>query len=203
MTIRSTSAVAVVAVVTSGLLGSASARAETFALDKGYTAVLFSWSHLGLSRQTARFTGIDGTASIDPERPEASTITVTLRSNTVQSGVDTFDRILRGPDYFNATTYPTIMFRSISVTRTGEKTADIDGELDILGQSKPVTLHATLNVFGEHPSGAANPTYAGKKVASFSARTQVLRSAWGMSRGTPLVSDEIDIAIETELVSNE
>ncbi len=181
----------------------AAAAAEAFAFDKGFTAVTFSWSHLGLTRQTARFNGVDGSVEIDPEQPENSKVDVTIRSNSVQSGVDTFDRILRGPDYFNATTYPTITFKSNTVTRTGEKTADVEGELNVLGQSKPATLHVTLNVFGAHPSADANPAYAGKKVAAFSARTQISRSAWGMSRGTPLVSDEVEIQIETELVSRD
>ena len=179
------------------------ARAETFVLDKGYTALLFSWSHLGLSRQTARFNGIEGIADIDPENPENSKLDITIRSNTLQSGVDTFDRILRGPDYFNATTHPTITFKSTNVTRTGEKTADVSGELNILGQSKPVVLQVTLNIFGAHPSADANPAYIGKKVAAFSAKAQVRRSDWGMSRGTPLVSDDIDISIESELISKQ
>ncbi len=183
------------------LLPSAMASAEPFVLDKGYTALTFSWSHLGLSRQIARFNGIEGTAEIDPQNPENSRIEVTIRTNTVQSGSDPFDRILRGPDYFNAATYPTITFTSRSVNRTGEKSADVAGDLNILGKSVPVTLHVTLNIFGDHPSAAANPTYLGKKVAGFSATTQIKRSDWGMTKGVPLVSDEIDIAIETELIS--
>ena len=182
-------------------LSTLQAHAEPFVFDKGYTAITFSWMHLGLSRQTARFNGVEGTADLDVEHPENSSVTVTIRSNSVQSGVDGFDRILRGPDYFNATTYPTITFRSTTVTRTGEKTADVEGDLEILGQSKPVTLHVTLNVMAEHPSADANPAYAGKKAAGFSAKATLSRSAWGMSRGTPLVSDDVELNIETELVS--
>lgn len=188
-------AIAIAAIMTTPAL------AEAFVLDKGYTAVTFSWSHLGMSRQTARFNGIECTAEIDPEHPEASKVEATLRTSTVQSGVDSFDRVLRSPDYFNATVYPTITFRSTSVTRTGEKTADMQGDLEILGQTKPVTLHVTLNIYGEHPSGSANPAYAGKKVAAFSAKTEIRRSEWGMSRGTPLVSDDVEISIETEMIS--
>lgn len=176
-------------------------RAEPFQFDKGYTAILFSWSHLGLSRQTARFNAVDGSVDLDLEHPENSSVNVVIRANSLQSGVENFDRILRGPDFFNATTYPTITFRSTEVTRTGEKTADVAGDLEILGQSKPVVLKVTLNVLGDHPSGDANPAYAGKKAAAFSAKTQVLRSAWGMGRGAPLVSDEIDVDIESELLS--
>jgi polyisoprenoid-binding protein YceI len=178
-------------------------RAEPFVLDKGYTAVIFSWSHLGLTRQQARFNAIEGVVEIDPQKPEASKVDITIRTGSVQSGIDTFDRILRGPDYFDATTYPAITFRSTAVKRTSEVTADVTGELNIRGQSVPVILVVTLNQFGAHPSGAANPNYAGKKVAAFSAKTNVSRSAWGMGRGAPLVSDEVDISIETELLSKE
>jgi polyisoprenoid-binding protein YceI len=177
--------------------------ADPFVLDKGYTAIIFSWSHLGLSRQQARFNAIDGVVNIDPQNPEASKVDITIRTASVQSGIDTFDRILRSPDYLDATTYPAITFRSTAVKRTSEVTADVSGELNIRGQSVPVVLAVTLNQFGAHPSGAANPNYAGKKVAAFSAKTNVSRSAWGMGRGAPLVSDEVDISIETELVSKE
>ena len=179
------------------------ARAEPFVLDKGYTAVIFSWSHLGLSRQQARFNAIEGTVDIDPQNPEASSVDIAIRTASVQSGIDTFDRILRSSDYFDATTHPAITFRSSSVKRTSEVTADVSGELTIRGKSLPVMLAVTLNQFGTHPSGAANPNYANRKVAAFSAKTSVSRSAWGMGRGAPLVSDEVDITIETELVSKE
>ncbi len=189
--------------VAAGLSAPHASCAEPFVLDKGYTAIIFSWSHLGLTRQQARFNSIEGVIDIDPQDPEASKIEIAIRTTSVQSGIDTFDRILRGPDYFDATTYPAITFRSTSVKRTSEVTADVSGDLNIRGQSVPVVLAVTLNLFGAHPSGAANPSYAGKKVAAFSAKTNVSRSAWGMSRGTPLVSDEIDITIETELISKE
>jgi polyisoprenoid-binding protein YceI len=186
------------------LFVSASAvRAEPFVLDKGYTAVIFSWSHLGLSRQQARFNAIEGVVDIDPQNPEASKVDITIRTASVQSGIDTFDRILRGPDYFDATTYPAITFRSMAVKRTSEVTADVTGELNIRGKSVSVVLVVTLNQFGGHPSSAANPNYTGKKVAAFSAKTNVSRSGWGMGRGAPLVSDEVDISIETELVSKD
>lgn len=179
------------------------AAAEPFVFDKGFTLLTFSWSHLGLSRQQARFNGIDGIFDIDPERPEASRVDVTIRASSVQSGVDAFDRILRSPDYFDVQAHPTISFRSTGITRTGEKTADVAGDLTMLDVTKPATLQVTLNTYGPHPSAAASPAYVGRKVASFSARAQVLRSSWGMTRATPLVSDEIEIVIETELLSKE
>lgn len=194
---------ALVGAVVAAVVAAPSAGAEPFVLDKGYTAVIFSWSHLGLSRQQARFNAIEGSVDIDPQNPEASTIDITIRAASVQSGIDAFDRILRSPDYFDATTHPAMTFRSTNVKRTSEVTASITGELTIRGKSLPVVLMTTLNQFGAHPSGAANPNYAGKKVAAFSAKTSVSRSSWGMGRGAPLVSDEVEISIESELVSRD
>ena len=191
------------AVVLGVLLAGMPARAEPFVFDKGYTMLTFSWSHLGLTRQQARFNGVEGTIDIDPERPEQSQVDVTIRAASVQSGNDTVDRILRSPDYFNAATHPAITFRSTHILRTSEKTADVTGELTMLGQAKSVVLHVTLNVYGTHPLGAANPAYSNKKSAAFSATAKVLRSDWSLGRGVPLVSDEVDIAIETELVGKE
>jgi polyisoprenoid-binding protein YceI len=184
-----------------GLAFGTQACAEPFVFDPGYTALVFSWSHLGLSRQQARFNGIDGHFDLDPQSPERSRFDVTIRTASVQTGNDGFDRILRGPDFFNAATFPTMTFRSAEIVRTGEKTADVTGELEIMDRVKPVVLHVTLSLFGEHPAAAANPSYAGRKVAAFSAKAEIVRSDWGLGRGTPLVSDNIEIDIETELVS--
>ena len=178
-------------------------RAEPFVFDKGYTMLTFSWSHLGLTRQQARFNGIEGSIDIDPEHPELSRVDVTIRAASVQSGNDTFDRILRSPDYFNAATHPAITFLSTHILRTGEKTADVTGDLTMLGQTKAVVLHVTLSLYGTHPLGAANPAYVNKKTAAFAATANVRRSDWGMSRGVPLVSDDVDITIETELLAPE
>ena len=49
------------------------------------------------------------------------------------------------------------------------------------------------------PGARSIQAYRGKFVSGFSAVATILRSEWGLKRGTPLVSDEIEIAIETEL----
>ena len=182
-------------------LSCAPVHAELFGFDPGYTSLVFSWSHLGLTRQSARFSSIDGSADIDPEAPEKSTLDVTIRAASVDSGNDTFDRILRSHDYFNAASSPTITFHAVSVVRTGEKTADVTGDLQIRGISKPVTMHVTLNLFGNHPAAAANAAYVGKHVAAFSATAEIRRSDWGIDRGLPLIPDEVEIAIETEMIN--
>jgi polyisoprenoid-binding protein YceI len=177
----------------------ASATAETvYSFDRQHTALIFAWQRIGLSRQQGRFTDVSGTLEFDPARPEASRLDVAIRASSLQTGVDVLDRHLRSADFFDVAAHPIITFRSSEVRITGEKSGEVTGELTMLGVAKPVTLQVEWVFTGAHPLGQINPTLAGRPVAVFSARTTLQRSAWGLGRGIPLVSDEIEIRIDTE-----
>lgn len=187
-----------------GLLGlllmSATAHADQFVIDKQHTDVRFSWDHLGLSRQSGKFTDVAGTVDFDPDKPEDSKVKVTITLSSLITGVPPLDSaLLKTKDYFDATTNPAITFQSTSVHTTGDKSAELRGDLTINGITKPVTLAVVWNFLGPHPLGTVNPTFADKIAAGFSARTQILRSEWGITRYIPLVSDEIRISIESEM----
>jgi len=176
------------------------AEPHTYVFDKHYTNVTFAWNHLGLSRHSARILDLEGVLVLDPEKPEDTTIEVTLKPQSIVTGVAEFDRQLKGPDYFDVGRFQTIEFRSREVTKTGAKTGLLVGDLTIRGITRPVALAVTLNFLGEHPLGPLNATYLDKFVAGFSARAKINRSEWELKRGTPLVSDEVEISIEAELI---
>ena len=176
------------------------ARADQFTLDKQHTEIRFSWDHLGLSRQSGKFTDMTGTIAFDSEQLEATTVNVTIPVTSLLTGVPALDAALvKTKDYFDVTANPAILFKSTGVKATGDKTAELAGDLTINGVTKPVTLAVVWNFLGQHPLGSVNPTFAGKIAAGFSARTQILRSEWGIARLIPLVSDEIRISIEAEM----
>lgn len=176
------------------------AEGGVFIIDKDHTSVRFSYDHLGLSWQSGSFRDVIGRLAFDPERPEASQLSVTIKVASVMTGVPELDRILGSTnDYLDAASHPDITFQSTGVSITGPKTANVAGELTIHGVTKPVTMAVVWNFLGEHPLAKVNPLYTGVTAAGFSARTQILRSEWGISRGIPLISDEIRITIEAEL----
>lgn len=181
-------------------LASSGAAAETYNLAPGHTAVHFSWNHAGLSRHTGRIVGAEGILEFTPEAPENSKVEANLQVGRISTGVAALDRVLRSADFFNAGTEPMIEFRSTSVKPTGDRTGEITGDLTINRMTKPVVLAVVWNFAGEHPLGLVNPSFSGKYVAGFSATGRLLRSEWGLGRGAPLVSDEIEIAIEVEAV---
>lgn len=178
----------------------APAVADTWSFDKQNTEILFSWNHLGLSRQSGQFLEMRGKLDFTPTDPESGSVDVTIRVASIFTGVRELDEMLKSPDYFDAARHPEIRFRSTGVRRVGDKSGDLDGELTLLGVTRPVTLRVTWNYTGEYPLASINPIYQNKWVSGFSAETRILRSEWGMTRALPLISDEIRINIEAEFL---
>lgn len=178
----------------------AAAAPETYGFDKDHTEVRFSWDHLGMSRQSGRFHAVEGTLVFDSEKPEASTLDVRIPLASLATGIPALDDVLlRKPDYLDAQTHPVITFKSTDVIVTTARTANVAGDLTFNGVTRPVTLSVVWNFSGEHPLSKVNPTYAGVYASGFSARTQILRSEFAITRSIPLISDEIRITIEAEL----
>ncbi len=185
-----------------GLLAPAVTRAEpaTYGFDRQHTSITVSWNHLGLSRQSTRVLDFDGTLEFDPAAADAAKVEVVMKTASLASGVPELDRALKSPDFFDAGRHPQITFRSTGVKKSGDKTGEVTGDLTIMGITRPVTLEVTLNFAGEHPWSTLNALYRDKFVAGFSARGRLSRSEFGLKRGAPLVSDEIEVTIETELI---
>lgn len=179
-------------------LGAPGARADVWVVDKNTTTVTFSYDYVGLSRQSGRFKDIEGRLEFSPTEPERGVADITLKAAAISTGVPELDRLLRSSDFLDAARHPAIRFRSLGVKPTGERTGEIDGELTMMGVTLPVTLATRWNFTGEHPFSASNPAYVGKWVSGFSATTTIERSRWGIKRGLPLISDEIEIRIEAE-----
>lgn len=183
--------------------GGAVAQMATYRFDKDQTSINFSWSHLGLSRQSARLTDVDGRIQFDPATPDLSLIDVTMKAASIWTGVPEFDRNLKSADYFNVAQFPLISFKSRDIRRASDKTGQVTGDLTIKGITRPVTLDVVWNYSGEHPLAKVNPNYRDVYVSGFSATAVLRRSDWNLSLAIPLVSDEIRISIETELLRNE
>jgi polyisoprenoid-binding protein YceI len=77
------------------------------------------------------------------------------------------------------------------------------GDLTIKGITRPVALNVVWNYSGEHPLAKVNPNYLDVQVAGFSATAVLRRSDWDLSLAIPLVSDEVRLSIETELLRGE
>lgn len=168
------------------------ASAENYIIDSTHAHAGFRVSHFGFSTTLGQFRDIAGTLEFDQANPAASSVEVTIQTASVDTANDARDEHLRKADFFNVEEFPTMTFKSTNIEVTGEKTANITGDLTLLGVTKPVTLDAAFNQAAPHPMD--NTRY----VAGFSATGSVKRTDFGMTYAAPAISDEITLIIEVE-----
>ncbi len=165
---------------------------ETYIIDNGHTNPTFGYTHLGFSKQSARFDKTSGKITVDSE---ASTgmADITIETKSINTGNPIFNDHLAKEKYFNIEKYPTITFKSKNFKFNGDAVKSIEGDLTIKGVTKPVTL--TLNHFhcGVHPM-------AKKKACGANATALIKRSEFNMGESVPFVSDEVNLNIAVEAV---
>lgn len=169
----------------------AKAEAGTYELDPKHASVTWAVSHFGFSTYRGRFDQIEGSLDFDTDAPETSTVAVTIKTDSLHSGVPALDDLLWAATMFDAANHPEISFISRSVTRTGDKTADIDGILTIKDGQQPVILKAAFVGSGTNP-------LSGRQTIGFSATTNIKRSDFGLKEWLPFVGDDVSLTIDVE-----
>lgn len=174
------------------------ARAETstYTFDKAHTQIFFGVNHLGFSTSRGKFLDFDGGFTFNTAEPAKSSIDVTIKPAGLNLDDQKWNDHLKGADFFNVEKFPTMTFKSTAIEVTGDNTANITGDLTLLGVTKPVTLAVTHNKTDKHPM-------SGKIVSGFSAKGSLKRSDFGMNYGLPMVGDDVAIEIEVEGIQNE
>lgn len=165
---------------------------QRFALDGAHTQAAFSADRFGFSRVMGRFDAISGEVTLDQTNPERSSVIATIQVQSLNSGNATRDEHLRGEMWLHAAQFPTMEFRSTSVRRTGENTAQVSGNMTIRGVTQPATLDVTLIRSGRSPANGAT-------VAGFTATATISRTAFGIGVPRPpvaLIGDDVRITIE-------
>ena len=169
----------------------ANAAPEKYVIETPHTQIIFKVNHLGFSHSYGKFTGYEGTINFDEADPKNSSVDITIKADSVDLNDQKWNDHLKNADFLEVEKFPTITFKSTSIEVTGEKTANITGDLTIKGVTKPVVLAAVLNGTGKHP-------FSGKTGAGFAATTTIKRSDFGVNYGLPAVADEVVIALEVE-----
>lgn len=180
------------------------APAGAYQLDPAHARLLFRVNHLGFSHYTALIQSFDAELTYDPDHPEAMTVSATADPASVETHYPDasfdFNAFIEGPDFLDAATYPEAAFVSTAVKRTGEKTAEVTGDLTLHGVTKPVTFSVTFNGgYGGHPLDV------GARIG-FSATATFNRSDFGIGWGLPPpgttmgVFDPVDLILEAEFV---
>ena len=182
--------------------GAVQAPAGDYVLDRTHASLEWKGLHNGLAWYAARFTNFDIKLTFNPSDVTRSKVTATIDPRSIETdfektrpagNTEDFNAVLaNGERFFNAGKFPTITFASTAVTKTGERTGRMTGNLTFLGVTKPVTLDISY-------TGNRNDPRSQKHKVGFQATGTINKTQWGMASGGP-IADDIKIEINAELV---
>ncbi|BBH35948.1 Polyisoprenoid-binding protein YceI [Pseudomonas sp. 43mfcvi1.1] len=181
----------------SALLSAGQAMAADYVVDKEgqHAFVDFKISHLGYSYITGTFKDIDGKFSFDAAKPEDSKIEFNVHTASVFTNHAERDKHIASADFLNVGKFDKATFVSTSVKSTGKnadgkETADVTGNLTLLGVTKPVVVKATFLGEGKDPWGGYR--------AGFEGTTSIKRSDFGKQKDLGPTSDAVELYVSFE-----
>jgi polyisoprenoid-binding protein YceI len=169
----------------------AAAQAGTYKADPAHSKITWSITHFGFSTYIGQFSHVDATLTVDPKAVGATKLDATIDANSLGTFNPALDTHLKSKDFLDVAAFPTATFKATKVTQTGEKTADITGDLTLHGVTKPVVVHATFIQAGPNPIDK-------KYSLGFAGSAEIIRSEFGITSYVPNISDKVTLTIEAE-----
>lgn len=168
----------------------AAAQAETYTLDPYHTIPHFSLEYWGYGTIIGRFDKTSGKFTLDRTAKKGGLdFTIEAASLTTGDGDKgarprSRDEHLRSPDFFNVAEFPRITFKGTNVKFNGDVPAEVEGQITLLGTTKPLTIRIDRWVCKDHPV-YKKPSCGGN------ASAVLKRSEFGMKYAVPNISDEV------------
>jgi polyisoprenoid-binding protein YceI len=168
-----------------------------YVLDTSHSQVGFVVKHMMVSKVRGGFDDFAGTITIADD-PAASSVEVSVQLDSVDTRDVKRDEHLRSADFFTTDQHPTMTYRSTGVRHDGDNRWLVDGDLTLLGVTRPLQLEVEFE-------GAAKDPWGGSRIG-FSAKGELNREDFGMTfnagleAGGVLIGKKAVIEIEAEAV---
>lgn len=168
--------------------------ADKYIIDtKGAHAFIqFKIKHLGYSWLYGRFDKFDGTLMLDEKNPENSSIKVTIDTASINSNHAERDKHLRGEDFLHVEKYPKAKFVSTSVTKTGDNTGLLKGNLTLHGVTKEIEIPIAHVGGGKDPWGGYRHGFTGS--------TTLTLKDFGIDYNLGPASTEVELLLDIEAI---
>jgi polyisoprenoid-binding protein YceI len=185
------------AILAAVLPATAIAAPENYTLDPYHTYAHFEVNHQGFSNMRGRFDKSSGKFMLD-KAAKSGTLDLVVETASISTGDNdrggrprARDEHLRSPDFFNVVEFPRMTYKATSVKFSGDSVATVEGNLTLLGVTKPLALRMDNWKCGPNP-------YSKKEMCGGNASGTLKRSDFGMKYGIPAVGDELKLYMEFE-----
>jgi polyisoprenoid-binding protein YceI len=178
-----------------GLSSTSLTYATNWQFDLSKTSVTFITPPTGLTQVSGQFNKFDGQILGDVFDQQHLRVNFTVQTDSVSTGLGMRDNTLKGSSLFNTAKYPTAVFKSTGVTQIDPAHIVMQGDLTMLGVTKPLKVKITL----ERPE--VDPV---TKVVSIgtTADSTISRSEWGMTSYSSFVGNDIAVHMVGVMTSN-
>jgi polyisoprenoid-binding protein YceI len=171
-----------------------------YTIDPSHTTIGFVARHAMVTNVKGKFLDFSGSLHLDGSDPSASTASIDVKMDSIDTGSADRDGHLKSADFFKTDEFPTMTFRSTSAEALGGDDYRITGDLSVLGVTKPITIDLEFN-------GAAKDPFGNERVG-FEGKAEILRSEWGLTwnaaleTGGVLISDKIKLNFDISAIKN-
>lgn len=166
------------------LMAASAADAADWTLDPARSRLGFSGTQTGVKFK-GRFTRYAAQIVFDPDRLDASHITVTVDLASAATGDTQRDTALPGKDWFDVADFPQAKFETTTIRRQGASTYKSVGQLTIRGVTMPVALTFALQRDGS--------------VAHAVGHADLVRSAFGIGQGAWASGQWVALPVDVDL----
>jgi polyisoprenoid-binding protein YceI len=167
-------------------------------IDPSHSSVQFAVRHLMVSTVRGDFRKVQGLARIDDTDLGKSSVEAVIDATSIDTRDARRDAHLKDTDFLDVAKYPTISFKSKSLTKVDDTHYKLKGDLTLHGVTRPVLLEVEGS-----PQPIRDP--AGNLKIGGIARTKIDRQDYGISfsklmdGGGLAVGNDIEITIDVEL----
>lgn len=175
------------------LMSAPAIQAQSYNIDPGHTYPSFEADHLGLSFWRGKFTKTTGKVVLDRGSSTGGSIDITIEASSIDFGHAKMNENARGKDMFNVEQFPTVTYKSRALKFDGEKLVAVEGDMTLLGVTKPMPLKVTHFKCAMH-------AMLKREVCGVDASARFDRSDYGLSYGVPRFSPEVKLQIQAEAI---
>lgn len=176
------------------------AYAGTYRIDEDHTSISFSVKHMMIFDVKGHFGLFSGTFDFDEDKALFTSAKADIFTETINTGSEKRDKVLRSEDFFDVKKYPDIYFTLKRSKSPGGNHIHAVGDITIRGITREVALD------GEYRGSVVD--FEGNKRVGFTAKGVLKRGDFGMLWNEPLksggylVGEDVNISLEIEGIKN-
>jgi polyisoprenoid-binding protein YceI len=171
---------------------------STYKIDAAHSEITFKVKHLMITNVTGSFSKFDATMESAAADFSDAKISFEADINSISTNNADRDGHLKSDDFFSAEKFPTLSFKSTSLTNNGGSDYTLTGDLTIRDITKTVS-------FPVEYGGTATDPY-GQVKSGFEIAGKFNRSDFGLTwsavteAGGVVVSDEVKLNLNVQMI---